>query len=396
MAPRPAPARPPRPSISTPTTRPSPASIRPTRPPTAPMMRAPSSALAIAQAGSAELGRDQGGDPQGASIRAARRSMPARTSSPRRCGLIKDGKPIKYEGVIGPVTFDQYGDITGPVPAVADQERRGDDGRRDVHRRCRRHQGEDRALEPRRTLGLPPRKRGRTPKAVEGIRPLPRPPSAAWVRKGGGRRSHHTQFYIPRSSRLTPERTELAPGLYDQPHRHRPVAGRRHGARRAAARPRRRGGASSRAMPRPASTPSTWPTTTAAPRISPAASTRSSRQARCRAATARRPPSPSGARRPARWTATRARRRRAAASTRLGVAADRPAAVPLVELRASRPISTRLRELAALQREGLDRAISASPTSTPTICASLVEHGIPVASQPGLLLAARPARRRRR
>jgi branched-chain amino acid transport system substrate-binding protein len=28
--------------------------------------------------------------------------------------LIKDGKPIKYEGVIGPVTFDQYGDITGP------------------------------------------------------------------------------------------------------------------------------------------------------------------------------------------------------------------------------------------------------------------------------------------
>jgi branched-chain amino acid transport system substrate-binding protein len=28
--------------------------------------------------------------------------------------LIKEGKPIKYEGVIGPVTFDQYGDITGP------------------------------------------------------------------------------------------------------------------------------------------------------------------------------------------------------------------------------------------------------------------------------------------
>ncbi|KAA2313680.1 amino acid ABC transporter substrate-binding protein [Pseudooceanicola sediminis] len=28
--------------------------------------------------------------------------------------LIKAGKPIKYEGVIGPVTFDQYGDITGP------------------------------------------------------------------------------------------------------------------------------------------------------------------------------------------------------------------------------------------------------------------------------------------
>jgi ABC-type branched-subunit amino acid transport system substrate-binding protein len=28
--------------------------------------------------------------------------------------LIKEGKPIKYEGVIGPVTFDDYGDITGP------------------------------------------------------------------------------------------------------------------------------------------------------------------------------------------------------------------------------------------------------------------------------------------
>lgn len=28
--------------------------------------------------------------------------------------LIKDGKPIRYEGVIGPIAFDQYGDITGP------------------------------------------------------------------------------------------------------------------------------------------------------------------------------------------------------------------------------------------------------------------------------------------
>ena len=28
--------------------------------------------------------------------------------------LIADGKPIRYEGVIGPVDFDQYGDITGP------------------------------------------------------------------------------------------------------------------------------------------------------------------------------------------------------------------------------------------------------------------------------------------
>jgi len=28
--------------------------------------------------------------------------------------LIKEGKPIRYEGVIGPVSFDEYGDITGP------------------------------------------------------------------------------------------------------------------------------------------------------------------------------------------------------------------------------------------------------------------------------------------
>ncbi len=28
--------------------------------------------------------------------------------------LLNDGKPIKYEGVIGPVSFDKYGDITGP------------------------------------------------------------------------------------------------------------------------------------------------------------------------------------------------------------------------------------------------------------------------------------------
>ena len=28
--------------------------------------------------------------------------------------LLKDGKPIRYEGVIGPISFDQFGDITGP------------------------------------------------------------------------------------------------------------------------------------------------------------------------------------------------------------------------------------------------------------------------------------------
>jgi ABC-type branched-subunit amino acid transport system substrate-binding protein len=29
-------------------------------------------------------------------------------------GLLRDGKPIRYEGVIGPISFDKYGDITGP------------------------------------------------------------------------------------------------------------------------------------------------------------------------------------------------------------------------------------------------------------------------------------------
>lgn len=32
----------------------------------------------------------------------------------RALALIAEGKPIRYEGVIGPVSFDQYGDIAGP------------------------------------------------------------------------------------------------------------------------------------------------------------------------------------------------------------------------------------------------------------------------------------------
>jgi ABC-type branched-subunit amino acid transport system substrate-binding protein len=32
----------------------------------------------------------------------------------RALGLLKDGKAIRYEGVIGPISFDPYGDITGP------------------------------------------------------------------------------------------------------------------------------------------------------------------------------------------------------------------------------------------------------------------------------------------
>ena len=59
-------------------------------------------------------GGDPGRDPQGHEPRRRGRSTPARTEFAKALQLIKDGKPISYEGVIGPVTFDQYGDITGP------------------------------------------------------------------------------------------------------------------------------------------------------------------------------------------------------------------------------------------------------------------------------------------
>lgn len=70
-------------------------------------------ALAIARAGSA--------DP--AAIKAAIPQVVAADGEPVHAGkdefaralkLIGEGKPIRYEGVIGPVSFDQYGDITGP------------------------------------------------------------------------------------------------------------------------------------------------------------------------------------------------------------------------------------------------------------------------------------------
>jgi ABC-type branched-subunit amino acid transport system substrate-binding protein len=69
--------------------------------------------LAIAQAGKAESAAIQDSirkilDPNGTVIHAGKDEFA------KALQLIKDGKPIKYEGVIGPVTFDQYGDITGP------------------------------------------------------------------------------------------------------------------------------------------------------------------------------------------------------------------------------------------------------------------------------------------
>jgi branched-chain amino acid transport system substrate-binding protein len=70
-------------------------------------------ALAIAKAGKADAD----------AIKAAIPEVVAAGGEPIHAGkdefakalaLIKEGKPIRYEGVIGPVTFDQYGDITGP------------------------------------------------------------------------------------------------------------------------------------------------------------------------------------------------------------------------------------------------------------------------------------------
>lgn len=47
-------------------------------------------------------------DPNGEVIHAGKEEFA------KALNLIKEGKPIRYEGVIGPVGFDQYGDITGP------------------------------------------------------------------------------------------------------------------------------------------------------------------------------------------------------------------------------------------------------------------------------------------
>jgi branched-chain amino acid transport system substrate-binding protein len=70
-------------------------------------------ALAIAKAGKGESG----------AIKAAIPEVVAPGGTPiyagtaeftKALGLLAEGKPIRYEGVIGPINFDQCGDITGP------------------------------------------------------------------------------------------------------------------------------------------------------------------------------------------------------------------------------------------------------------------------------------------
>jgi branched-chain amino acid transport system substrate-binding protein len=69
--------------------------------------------LAIAKAGSAEADAIRDAirrvvDPQGEPIHAGPEEFE------KALALIAEDKPIKYEGVIGPVSFDEFGDITGP------------------------------------------------------------------------------------------------------------------------------------------------------------------------------------------------------------------------------------------------------------------------------------------
>ncbi len=69
--------------------------------------------LAIAQAGKAESAAIRDAvrrvlDPKGTVIHAGAAEFR------KALALIKEGKPIRYVGVIGPVQFDRYGDITGP------------------------------------------------------------------------------------------------------------------------------------------------------------------------------------------------------------------------------------------------------------------------------------------
>ena len=117
-------------SISTTTTRPSPASIRPARRPTGPMTPAPSSASpspwrARAIRRRSRMRSARCVDPNGTVIHAGKEEFA------KALELIKDGKPIQYEGVIGPIAFDKYRRHHRAVPPVEDQGRRGHDRRRD-------------------------------------------------------------------------------------------------------------------------------------------------------------------------------------------------------------------------------------------------------------------------
>lgn len=69
--------------------------------------------LAIAAGGKADSASIRDGmmrvtDPSGTVVTAGKDGFA------KALALLKDGKKVRYVGVIGPITFDQYGDITGP------------------------------------------------------------------------------------------------------------------------------------------------------------------------------------------------------------------------------------------------------------------------------------------
>jgi branched-chain amino acid transport system substrate-binding protein len=69
--------------------------------------------LAIAAGGKADSAAIRAGiykatDPNGTVVTAGKEGFT------KALALLRDGKPVRYLGVIGPITFDQYGDITGP------------------------------------------------------------------------------------------------------------------------------------------------------------------------------------------------------------------------------------------------------------------------------------------
>ena len=88
-------------------------SRRARRPPTAPTTPRRSWASPIAQAGKAEPAAIRDAirkvlDPRGTVVHAGAAEFR------KAFGLLKEGKAIRYVGVIGPVQFDRFGDITGP------------------------------------------------------------------------------------------------------------------------------------------------------------------------------------------------------------------------------------------------------------------------------------------
>ena len=141
-------ARPPRPNTSTPTTRRSPAHrSRQPRRPTGPMTPGAHRRPRHRRGGKrrtpppSATRSTRSRDPDGEPIHAGKAEFA------KALDLIKDGKPIRYEGVIGPVSFDQYGDITGPFRLWQIVRRQVTTVGRDVDRRRQRDQGQDRQVE---------------------------------------------------------------------------------------------------------------------------------------------------------------------------------------------------------------------------------------------------------